>query len=83
MRFNVAMDADGVDIGEYIPFTNNAKVRQFMSNEDGNFNKRKLALYKHVFGAVDLKSHQSFRDSICRILFDRQYVAHHRWPHPR
>ena len=83
MRFNVAMDADGVDIGEFLPFSSNAKIRLFMCNEDGKYAKRKLALYKHIFGAVDLKSNQAFRDSFCRILFDRQYVAHHRWPHPR
>ena len=83
MRFNVAMDVDGLDIGEFLPFSSNAKIRQFMVADDGNFPKRKLALYKHLFGALDLKSNQAFRDSLCRILFDRSYLAHHRWPHAR
>ena len=83
MRFNVAMDTDCIDIGEYLPFANNSQIRRFMNLEDGNLPKRKMALYKHLFGALDLKSHQAFRDSLCRILFDRSYLSHHRWPHAR
>ena len=83
MRFNVAMDTDGLEISDFLPFDSNAKIRRFMNHEDGNFQKRKLALYKHLFGALDLKSNQSFRDSLCKILFERHYLAHHRWPHAR
>ena len=83
MRFNVAMDIDGLDLEEYLPFASNAKIHAFMNKDDGLLNKRKMALYKYIFGAIDLKTNQAFRDSFCKILFDRSYMAHHRWPHAR
>ena len=68
-------------IDEFFPATSNDTILKFLSNDDGKFEARQAAFEAYLSGLADpLGKHtKTFSDSLKDLLFDRDYVAQHKW----
>ena len=77
---HVVMETESID--HMFPIDNNGTIEAFMSNADGRFVKRKRELEKLIFSVWSPNiSRRQFSDSLINVLFTRNYIATHRWPH--
>lgn len=76
----MALESDDIDIDRYIPFRSIASMESFSSNDDGLLSRRKYALMKRIQSGANTKDVSKFNGSLCRILFDPDFMVHHKWP---
>ena len=77
---NVAMGPDSMDLDRYIPFKSVATIESFCSDDDGKLTRRKHALLRRIKAGVNTTDMSKFIGSLCRILFDPEFIVHHKWP---
>ena len=76
----MAMESEGIDIDRYIPFKTVANIEAFCSNDDGMLCRRKHALLRRIQSGVITQDVPKFIGSLCRILFDPDFIITHKWP---
>lgn len=74
------MESEGIDIDRYIPFKTIASIESFCGDDDGMLNRRKHALLRRIQAGANTKDMSKFIGSLCRILFDPDFVIQHKWP---
>ena len=80
ISFHVVMETEPID--HMFPINETATIESFISNNDGRFVKRKRELEKLIFSVWSPKiTKRQFSDNLINILFSRNYIATHRWPH--
>ena len=74
------METENID--DMFPIDSMDTIDAFMSNNDGQFVKRKRELEKLIFSVWTPNiSRRQFSDNLINILFTRKFIATHRWPH--
>lgn len=76
----MAMESDGIDIDRYVPFKTMAHIESFCSDDDGMLSRRKHALLRRIRSGANTKDLSKFNGSLCRILYDPDFMVHHKWP---
>lgn len=76
----MAMETEGIDIDRYVPFKSLAGIESFCSDDDGMLARRKHALLRRIQCGVNTKDLSKFNGSLCRILFDPDFMIQHKWP---
>lgn len=76
----MAMQSDGIDIDSYIPFRSVASIESFTSDDDGLLSRRKHALLRRIQAGSNTTDISKFNASLCRILFDPDFIIDHKWP---
>lgn len=68
-------------IDKFFPASSNESIHMFLSNEDGKFEARKAAFMAYLSSVTDPTGTnlRQFTDALKDILFDREYVATHKW----
>ena len=77
---NMAMGPEAIDIGRYIPFKSLASIESFCSDDDGMLSRRKHTLLRRIQAGVNTTDVSKFIGSLSRIVFDPDFVIHHKWP---
>lgn len=68
-----------MDIDRYLPFKTLASIDSFCSNDDGMLSRRKHGLLRRIQGGMNTADMSKFIGSLCRILFDPDFIVHHKW----
>lgn len=76
----MAMSPEAIDIDRYLPFKTIASIESFCSDDDGKLNCRKHALLRRIQSVADCKDVSKFNGSLCRLLFDCDFIINHKWP---
>lgn len=68
-------------IDKYFPASSNKQIHEFLSNDDGKFEARTEALTAYLSTVSDPRGNnlRTFTDALKDLLFDREYVATHKW----
>ena len=74
------MESECIDIDRYLPFKSVANIESFCSNDDGMLSRRKHALLRRIQSGANIKDVPKFIGSICRIIFDPDFIIEHKWP---
>ena len=74
------MGPEATDIDKYLPFKTVASIETFCSDDDGMLARRKLALLRRIKSGMIVKDMSKFVGSVCRILFDPDFIVQHKWP---
>lgn len=77
---NIAMGPEAFDIDQYLPFKSIASIESFCSNDDGMLYRRKHGLLRRIKAAANTQDVSKFNGSVCRILFDPDFLITHKWP---
>ena len=84
-RLAFDIDMNRPDITDFFPIKDNGSIREFLSNEDGNFKERRKQFEFLLYDVSSKqKTHQKqFGEALKKLLFTRDYVSSHRWPNAR
>lgn len=74
------MESEGIDIDCYLPFRSVANIESFCSDDDGMLSRRKHALLRRIQAGTNTVDISKFNASLCRILFDEDFIIDHKWP---
>ena len=74
------MGPEAMDMDQYLPFKSLASIESFCSDDDGMLNRRKHGLLRRIQAGVNTKDMAKFIGSLCRILFDPDFIINHKWP---
>ena len=72
-----------IDIEEYLPFSANADIFAFCTNDDKLLSQKREALMWHVYSVVDMTDLAAFKNSLTAALFHPTYLGKHLWPHAK
>ena len=75
----MALVPEAIDIDRYIPFRSVASIESFCSDDDGMLPRRKHALLRRIQAGANTKDVSKFVGSLCRILFDPDFIISHKW----
>ena len=80
-RLACSSDMDTVDLQPYFPCQDNETLLQFMSNNDGQYEKRRKALDGFLYSIVTSNNSKKrlFSDALFHSLFSRDYILSHIW----
>ena len=75
-------DMESVDLQPFFPCTSNQTLLTFMSNSDGQYERRRKALESLLYSIAtsNNSSKRSFSDALFHSLFARNYILQHQWP---
>ena len=76
----MAMRPEAMDIDRYVPFKSLANIESFCSDDDGMLDRRKHGLLRRIRAGVNTTDMAKFIGSLSRILFDPDFIIHHKWP---
>ena len=76
----MAMGPEAADMDHYLPFKSLAAIESFCSNDDGMLSRRKHGLMRRILAGVNTADISKFIGSLCRILFDPDFIINHKWP---
>ena len=76
----MAMGPEDMDIDRYIPFKSVASIESFCSDDDGMLSRRKHGLIRRIQAGMNTNDISKFIGSLCRIIFDPEFIIHHKWP---
>ena len=76
----MAMESEGIDIDRYLPFRSVANIKSFCLDDDGLLSRRKHALLRRIQSACNTQDLSKFNASLCRVLFDADFIVEHKWP---
>lgn len=74
------MAPEAIDIDRYLPFKTIASIESFCSDDDGNLSQRKYALMRRIQSVIKTQDMSKFIGSLCRIVFDPDFIILHKWP---
>ena len=77
---NMAMAPEAMNIDRYLPFKSVASIESFCSDDDGMLCRRQHALLRRIQSGVITKDISKFVASLCRLLFDPDFMILHKWP---
>ena len=75
-------DMESVDLQPYFPCQDNETLLRFLSNNDGQYEKRRKALDSFLYSIVTSNNSKKrlFSDALFHSLFSREYILNHLWP---
>ena len=80
-RLTVEKDMDYVDMQKYFPCSSKNTLLAFMSNEDGEYEKRRKSFENMLYCSITNPSNKRlFSDTMMSCLFTRSFVNQHKWP---
>lgn len=74
------MGPETLDLDRYLPFKSIANIEAFCNDDDGMLHKRKYALLRRIKSGMNIQDISKFNGSLYRILFDADFMIHHKWP---
>ena len=76
----MAIESEAIDIDRYLPFKTIANIESFCLDDDGMLSRRKNALLRRIHSACNTQDLTKFNASLCRLLFDPDFIIDHKWP---
>ena len=75
-------DMESVDLQPFFPCSSNETILEFMSNRDGNYEKRRKAFESFLYSIATSNNSKKrlFSDALFHSLFARNYILSHVWP---
>lgn len=77
---NMSIGPELIDIDRYIPFKSVASINAFCSDDDGMLARRKHSLIRRIQSGINTTDSTKFIGSLCRVVFDPDFMITHKWP---
>ena len=72
-----------IKVDDYLPFSSNADIFAFCTEDDKLLPQKRDALMWHLFSIADITDVATFKNSLCNALFHPSYLGRHLWPHAK
>ena len=80
-KLTVDKEMDYLDMQPYFPCSNNKTLNDFLSNTDGQYDRRRKSFEFMLYGVVTTTTNKRlFEEALMSCLFTRNYVNTHKWP---
>ena len=81
-RLTCSSDMESVDLQPFFPCSDNETLLHFMSNKDGQYEKRRKAFESLLYSIVTSNTSKKrlFSDALFHNLFSRSCILQHLWP---